>query len=43
MPKANWVWQARYKVWGNAVQEEWIERDAPRPQNRRYQGHCLVR
>nr|WP_319001272.1 RHS repeat-associated core domain-containing protein [Burkholderia cepacia] len=20
------VWQARYKVWGNAVQEEWVAR-----------------
>ncbi|NTY35915.1 RHS repeat-associated core domain-containing protein [Burkholderia diffusa] len=25
------VWQARYKVWGNAVQEEWIERVPKRP------------
>lgn len=24
------IWQARYKVWGNAVQEEWIRR-APAP------------
>ncbi|WP_408588576.1 RHS repeat-associated core domain-containing protein [Paraburkholderia bannensis] len=37
------VWQARYKVWGNAVQEEWIERKAPRPQNLRYQGQYLDR
>ncbi|HIH2744404.1 RHS domain-containing protein [Burkholderia aenigmatica] len=25
------VWQARYKVWGNAVQEEWIARAPQRP------------
>ncbi|WP_254600217.1 RHS repeat-associated core domain-containing protein [Burkholderia contaminans] len=25
------VWQARYKVWGNAVQEEWIARVPQRP------------
>ncbi|HHX4056766.1 MAG: RHS repeat-associated core domain-containing protein [Burkholderia contaminans] len=25
------VWQARYKVWGNAVQEEWIARAPKRP------------
>ncbi|WP_420212027.1 RHS repeat-associated core domain-containing protein [Burkholderia aenigmatica] len=25
------VWQARYKVWGNAVQEEWIARAQQRP------------
>jgi RHS repeat-associated protein len=37
------VWQARYKVWGNAVQEEWIQREAPRPQNLRYQGQYLDR
>ncbi|UEP24372.1 RHS domain-containing protein [Burkholderia ambifaria] len=24
------VWQARYKVWGNAVQEEWIAREPQR-------------
>jgi uncharacterized protein RhaS with RHS repeats len=30
------VWQARYKVWGNALQEEWIQRAAPRPQNLRF-------
>ncbi|WP_334040651.1 RHS repeat-associated core domain-containing protein [Burkholderia ambifaria] len=45
------VWQARYKVWGNAVQEEWIAREpgraAPdhvsRPQNLRFQGEYLDR
>jgi RHS repeat-associated protein len=37
------VWQARYKVWGNAVQEEWIQREAPRPQNLRFQGQYLDR
>ncbi|WP_244105238.1 RHS repeat-associated core domain-containing protein [Burkholderia ambifaria] len=25
------VWQARYKVWGNAVQEEWVARVPQRP------------
>nr|WP_230944742.1 RHS repeat-associated core domain-containing protein [Burkholderia cepacia] len=25
------VWQARYKVWGNAVQEEWVARVPDRP------------
>ncbi|WP_196494384.1 RHS repeat-associated core domain-containing protein, partial [Burkholderia cepacia] len=25
------VWQARYKVWGNAVQEEWVARVSHRP------------
>ena len=25
------VWQARYKVWGNAVQEEWIARARRQP------------
>ncbi|AOI86442.1 RHS repeat-associated core domain-containing protein [Burkholderia cepacia] len=25
------VWQARYKVWGNSVQEEWIARAPQRP------------
>ncbi|MDN7620244.1 MULTISPECIES: RHS repeat-associated core domain-containing protein [Burkholderia] len=25
------VWQARYKVWGNAVQEEWVARAPRRP------------
>jgi RHS repeat-associated protein len=37
------VWRARYKVWGKAVQEEWIQREAPRPQNLRYQGQYLDR
>ncbi len=25
------IWQARYKVWGNAVQEEWIAREPQQP------------
>jgi RHS repeat-associated protein len=25
------IWQARYKVWGNAVREEWIRRAPPEP------------
>ncbi|HEV3426562.1 MAG TPA: RHS repeat-associated core domain-containing protein, partial [Paraburkholderia sp.] len=37
------VWQARCKVWGDAVQEEWIQREALRPQDLRYQGQYLDR
>ncbi|WP_322049649.1 RHS repeat-associated core domain-containing protein, partial [Paraburkholderia sp. J67] len=37
------VWQARYKVWGNAVQEEWVQHAEPRPQNLRFQGQYLDR
>ena len=36
------LWQVRYKVWGNTVQEEW-HRSESTPQNLRFQGQYLDR
>ncbi|WP_258187569.1 RHS repeat-associated core domain-containing protein [Trinickia symbiotica] len=46
------AWRARYKVWGNTVQEEWVHPEpvmstgrqmTPIPQNLRFQGQYLDR
>ncbi|WP_232447172.1 RHS repeat-associated core domain-containing protein [Burkholderia ubonensis] len=36
------VWQARYKVWGNAVQEEWIARTPQQPSAAWGEGHAAA-